>query len=116
MRGCSMYSNHRFEFDNTLDCELRDKATGEVIASFKAREYQTEQQNAGFVGSGINSGGQSYAVATSYDFGDIEFSSYMQLVYVNGTKYMLNYVAKTRHNVMKKRFKGQKVETILYLV
>ena len=69
--------------------KLIDLATQRELLTFDARTITNKTKSAGFVGAGISSGGQRFAIATQTEF---EFQPYAQQVVIGKQKWIITLV------------------------
>ena len=62
------------------DCRLIDVSTQEVLIKFDAQTVSGRYVNAGYVGSGINSGGQAMTIATQEKFNYRPYAHQVQIM------------------------------------
>lgn len=68
------------------DCRLIDVSSGEILLTFDAQTTVGRSIDAGYIGNGINSGGQSMSIATQEKF---SYKPYAHQVVIDNITYLL---------------------------
>ena len=109
-----MYYNNEYYFGYDMDAVVFSIDEDKAVGFISVREVGEQEENAGFVGGGIASGGQAYILATTDNVDYLK--PYKYQIIIDNHSYMLT--RKGQHNINmggKFSYGKSRKETILYL-